>query len=545
MLEKKTIEKKKQALAEEKNIISERLNFRKKMMDQEAKDEELAELKRQYNLISSDSTRTKEANELRRKIAEMEKDQAYQDAQDLANAEMQELDEKSKAWDTYISNNEEDLNELLSNANNFRETLDNLLSGSFEDFVAWNAKYNTSYKKSTDEQREQMVQGWDDTWYNMLGLLRTYWDEVDETMRSKDAWMSLALSTDDYLKLSDTGKESYEWNMSELYDAYTNSLIDNAEFSDNHEILDKVDELKDWTFTVKVSDLEDYVINPLYSDYIYKRSTAGADAGAFTYNDYAGWGIDKPVYSEPAASSGSGEGDGSGSGSGSGSNFVSTWYEPIDASKHRYCGKSSDGTTHVIRTEAHSFSNDVCTKCGYRLVKDYLIPNNIGGAFDAKGNVGFAKAKGTLMGELGPELYVQDGKYAVAGQNGPEFVDLDNDAIVFNHLQTKSLFENGMSAGRGKAVTNEYIAAAYSAGNLDILRNKLNDFDYVNIKSFLPSLEGLSMAGSNVSIGDINVNLYEAKLENDADYNEVARKVGNAFSKQLQKNGLNLAGYAW
>ena len=124
-------------------------------------------------------------------------------------------------------------------------------------------------------------------------------------------------------------------------------------------------------------------------------------------------------------------------------------------------------------------------------------------------------------------------------------MDLDNDAIVFNHLQTKSLFENGMSAGRGKAVTNEYIAAAYSAGNLDILRNKLNDFDYVNIKSFLPSLEGLSMAGSNVSIGDINVNLYEAKLENDADYDEVARKVGNAFSKQLQKNGLSLAGYAW
>jgi len=40
----------------------------------------------------------------------------------------------------------------------------------------------------------------------------------------------------------------------------------------------------------------------------------------------------------------------------------------------------------------------------------------------------------TLMGELGPELYVTNGKYYIAGQNGAEFVNLPDDAIVFNHL---------------------------------------------------------------------------------------------------------------
>jgi hypothetical protein len=40
----------------------------------------------------------------------------------------------------------------------------------------------------------------------------------------------------------------------------------------------------------------------------------------------------------------------------------------------------------------------------------------------------------TLMGELGPELYVSDGRYHVAGENGAEFVNLPKDAIVFNHL---------------------------------------------------------------------------------------------------------------
>jgi len=43
----------------------------------------------------------------------------------------------------------------------------------------------------------------------------------------------------------------------------------------------------------------------------------------------------------------------------------------------------------------------------------------------------------TLMGELGPELYVTNGRYYVAGQGGPEFVDLPKDAIVFNHVKTR------------------------------------------------------------------------------------------------------------
>lgn len=80
---------------------------------------------------------------------------------------------------------------------------------------------------------------------------------------------------------------------------------------------------------------------------------------------------------------------------------------------------------------------------------------------------GPAHAQGTLMGELGPELVVSNGRYFVAGQNGAEFVDLDTDAIVFNHLQTKSLLSKGMSNSRGKAVTSEKNAVAFARGNVD------------------------------------------------------------------------------
>lgn len=84
-----------------------------------------------------------------------------------------------------------------------------------------------------------------------------------------------------------------------------------------------------------------------------------------------------------------------------------------------------------------------------------------GGSSSATGN---AQAKGTLMGELGPELYVTGGRYYVAGQNGAEFVNLPDDAIVFNHLQTQRLLQNGATS-RGKPITNEKKATSYAKGN--------------------------------------------------------------------------------
>lgn len=82
----------------------------------------------------------------------------------------------------------------------------------------------------------------------------------------------------------------------------------------------------------------------------------------------------------------------------------------------------------------------------------------------AKGNVALAKGTKTLMGELGPELVVSNGHYFVAGENGAEFVNLADDAIVFNHLQTKKLLQNG-NAGRGTAITNEKKATSMATGN--------------------------------------------------------------------------------
>ena len=93
----------------------------------------------------------------------------------------------------------------------------------------------------------------------------------------------------------------------------------------------------------------------------------------------------------------------------------------------------------------------------------------------AKGNIALSKgtqnqalaggSKKTLVGELGPELVVSNGHYYVVGQDGAEMVNLPDDAIVFNHIQTKRLLGNG-KGGRGKPVTNEKNAVSYATGNV-------------------------------------------------------------------------------
>lgn len=108
-------------------------------------------------------------------------------------------------------------------------------------------------------------------------------------------------------------------------------------------------------------------------------------------------------------------------------------------------------------------SMDITAKVKFEKIGD--SGGTIAGVTGNVDHFGTAFAKGTLMGELGPELVVSGGRYFLAGENGAEFVDLDKDAIVFNHLQTKRLLNSG-SSGRGNPITNEKNATSYAKGNV-------------------------------------------------------------------------------
>ena len=76
------------------------------------------------------------------------------------------------------------------------------------------------------------------------------------------------------------------------------------------------------------------------------------------------------------------------------------------------------------------------------------------GTAKASGDWGTARAGRTLVGELGQEIVVDPhtGRWYTVGDNGAEFVDMPGGAIVFNHIQSRHLLENGYVTGRGKAL---------------------------------------------------------------------------------------------
>ena len=82
----------------------------------------------------------------------------------------------------------------------------------------------------------------------------------------------------------------------------------------------------------------------------------------------------------------------------------------------------------------------------------------------ANGNWGTASGGKTLVGELGREIIVDPhtGHWYTVGDNGAEFVKVPKNAIVFNHLQSENLLNNGYVVGRGKALAS---GTAMSSGS--------------------------------------------------------------------------------
>ena len=95
------------------------------------------------------------------------------------------------------------------------------------------------------------------------------------------------------------------------------------------------------------------------------------------------------------------------------------------------------------------------------------------GTADVNGTTGKAFKQGSwgtknsgtaLVGELGPEVLVRDGRYYTIGDVGAEFIRYRKGDIIFNHRQTEELFANGQvtsGSGRAKALVG---GTAFSSG---------------------------------------------------------------------------------
>lgn len=77
-----------------------------------------------------------------------------------------------------------------------------------------------------------------------------------------------------------------------------------------------------------------------------------------------------------------------------------------------------------------------------------------------------------------------------------------------------------------------------------LLRSMLDAFKYASSNIRMTNIGNEMFGGSNnASIGEVNIEITEASFKEDADYEEVARRVGDAFTKELAKSGFSTANY--
>ena len=272
-LYEKDAQKQKEALEKEKELINERLQMRKKAMQDEREEEELVELQRQLALISADSSRTKEAKELRAKIRDLEENKALRIAEDEANAHMEQLDDTIKAIDDDVEYRREKLDKYLEDANNFKEEINMLISSSFEELQAWVAENDETYKNSLAETREEITNSWEDTWKQMKGIVEMYFEQIQEIMASSESFLAWMQNSSEYGRATDSGRAVMTYNWNELYKAMVNGELDTAGgiHLDDYTYLRTPKELSEWVTKTfgkvqggKKIDVSDMKLSPDY-----------------------------------------------------------------------------------------------------------------------------------------------------------------------------------------------------------------------------------------------------------------------------------------
>lgn len=597
MLIKKDLEKKRQALNDEKNLINERLNARKAAIDEEDKYEELAELQKQLALIAADPTRSKDAKELRRQISDLQKDIAWDIASDQAQSATDAIDDQIAAIDDYVSNYEEDLNEMLEDSRNFEEEIDQLTSGTFDEYVEWMKENNENYANATDEAREQMINGWEDTWKKMQGTTDTYWDEVAEIASSEESFMEYMKESQTYQNASETGKASLEYFWNDMYDNYLDSIKNDAELGyDQHEIVDTIKELQDYTYSVEltpdfVSKYGEYM-SPHIRDYkeesgygledmdllreqvrqlaeLYNQDVEmfGNDSDAaksslealkyfskileyyeangttlYTDLDYQ---RDKTVSQEALDYTGLDQ------------------YAGVSGSDKEYKNKSVGETTKIPTYIASSSSSSDDGSSGSGGSGGGTKTGNTkttGTKTEDEEKKADEKVKYYYNSLLPKTLFSQPGyaaNYAAemkanaqkAGDTESVENWTNNNKVLSLELSSLTGYtfkyeQGGLVDYTGPAWvdgTKSNPEAFLSAADTKNIRALLDAFNYIDIPTFtVPSTDMFNDYNTN-SIGDINITVNTGAINNELDINRLAKQIGESFTKTLSKNGFNTA----
>lgn len=167
---------------------------------------------------------------------------------------------------------------------------------------------------------------------------------------------------------------------------------------------------------------------------------------------------------------------------------------------------------------------------------------------------------GSLVGELGPETLVRNGKWKTIGDNGAEMVNLKKGDIIFNHKQTEQLLKNGHINSRGKMVGGRSFAEGNAHYGLftgytdyeEVFKNGSNDWVEAwddTLRSISDAADSISGAGDDLSDAaddfEEMFDWFAVLLEEiDDDLNYVSAKLENAVGisakNSLQDEMINI-----
>jgi hypothetical protein len=88
--------------------------------------------------------------------------------------------------------------------------------------------------------------------------------------------------------------------------------------------------------------------------------------------------------------------------------------------------------------------------------------------------------------------------------------------------------------------------AFLSAEDTALIRSWLDQAKYTNFRMRMSNIDSTMFSGNGGNtIGDVNITITEAQFKEDADYEKVAERVGEAFVKELNKQGLITPAYSF
>lgn len=148
------------------------------------------------------------------------------------------------------------------------------------------------------------------------------------------------------------------------------------------------------------------------------------------------------------------------------------------------------------------------------------------------GNWGAKEDGAALMGELGQEIVVRNGRWFTVGDNGAEFVGYKKGDIVFNHKQSEELLKNGYvtsGGGRGKALAE---GTAFSRGTGSRRPTYGSSYSTSGNAGGGARPSGSNSSGSRSSGSNSNANKEAEKSEQTLDWIEIAlNRVERAISR--------------